>query len=117
MTLTKRWPLGGQCSEHDTGLVDPLQHPFQQRQLPLQFHLQRGVRLLGDFIIKATLLAREEVRCCPSNGYGANHPSLLCRHGKSQHRQDCQDEASDKRKQGMERMGMEMAIARSPKVL
>src|SRR5271157_2864511 len=34
-----------------------LQYPFQQRQLPLQFHLQRGVRLPGDFIPKTTLLA------------------------------------------------------------
>ncbi|SPE44116.1 hypothetical protein SBA7_30007 [Candidatus Sulfotelmatobacter sp. SbA7] len=48
---------------------------------------------------------------------GRTDSSLPRRHGKNQHRQDCQDEACDQRKQGVERMGMEMAIARSPEVL
>jgi hypothetical protein len=44
------------------------------------------------------------------------HPSLLRWHCENQHSQDCQDEASDKRKQGVERMCAEIAIAEPPKL-
>ena len=70
--------------------------------------------------ITANITAYSAMSCPPSaalrNRQCPTDPSLLRWHCENQHSQDCQDGACDKRKQGVERMCAEIAIAGPPKV-